>query len=198
MGDFEKESLSALPDNEADDLEIRRVLKDCEQDPALLETWERFSLVQALLHEPAVPVSADLAPAISAQIAQEPLIVSARSVKPATGKPSSWQQYFAKVAIAASVALVFIVAVQSSLDNTAMPVAQQAPAVENALPTDQLQDPTLVAESVAVKLDPAAQQRLREYLGNWTIDEAEPVLMEHIQDSRLFRLVNELVPKTTQ
>ena len=198
MSDFEKESLSALLDNEADDLEIRRVLKYCEQDPALLETWERFSLVQALLHEPAVPVSADLAPAISAQIAQEPLAVSARSVEPATGKPSSWPQYLAKVAVAASVALVFIVAVQSSLDNRAMPVAQQAPAVENALPAAQLEDPTLVAESVAVKLDPAAQQRLHEYLSNWTIDEAEPVRMEHIQDSPLFRLVNELVPKTTQ
>ena len=198
MSEFEKESLSALLDNEADDLEIRRVLKYCEQDPALLETWERFSLVQALLHEPAVPVSADLAPAISAQIAQEPLIVSARSVKPVTGKPSSCRQYFAKVAIAASVALVFIVAVQSSLDNTAMPVAQQAPAEENAVPTARLQDPILVAEGVAVKLDPAAQQRLREYLGNWTIDEAEPVRTEHIQDSPLFRLINELVTKPRQ
>ena len=198
MSELEKESLSALLDNEADDLEIRRVLKYCEQDPALLETWERFSLVQALLHEPAMPVSAELAPAISAQIAKEPLAVSAHSVKPSTGKPSSWQQYFVKVAVAASVALVFIVAVQSSLDNGAMPVAQQAPAVENAVPTAQLQNPTLVAESVAVKLDPAAQQRLREYLGNWTIDEAEPVRTEHIQDSRLFRLVNELVPKPPQ
>ncbi len=198
MSELEKESLSALLDNEADDLEIRRVLKYCEQNPALLETWERFSLVQALLHEPAVPVSADLALAISAQIAEEPLAVSAHSVKPAIGKPSNWQQYFAKVAIAASVALVFIVAVQSSLDNTAVPVAQQAPAVENGVPTASPQDPTLVAERAAVELDPAAQQRLREYLGNWTIDEAEPVRTEHIQDSRLFRLVNELVPKPPQ
>ena len=198
MSELEKESLSALLDNEADDLEIGRVLKYCEQNPALLETWERFSLVQALLHEPAVPVSADLAPAISAQIAEEPLAVSAHSVKPSTGKPSNWQQYFAKVAIAAAVALVFIVAVQSSLDNTAVPVAQQAPAVENGVPTASPQDPTLVAERAAVELDPAAQQRLREYLGNWTIDEAEPVRTEHIQDSRLFRLVNELVPKPPQ
>ena len=198
MSEFEKESLSALLDNEADDLEIRRVLKYCEQNPALLETWERFSLVQALLHEPAVSVSADLALAISTQIAKEPLAVSAQSVKSSSGKPSSWQQYFVKVAVAASVVLVFIVAVQSSLDNRVMPVAQQAPAVESAVPTAQPQDPTLVAERATVELDPAAQQRLREYLGNWTIDEAEPVLTEHIQDSRLFRLVNELVPKPPQ
>ena len=41
MSQIEKESLSALLDNEVDELELRRVLKSCEQDPALLETWER-------------------------------------------------------------------------------------------------------------------------------------------------------------
>lgn len=194
MSEFEKESLSALLDNEADDLEIRRVLKYCEQDPTLLETWERFSLVQALLHEPAVPVSAILAQAISAQIATPPLAVSAQSVRPS----SIWQQNFTKLALAASVALVFIVAVQYSLDDGPMPVAQEATELENTVLSAQLQDPALLAESATIELDPAAQQRLHDYLGNWTIDETEPVRMEHIQDSPLFRLVNELVTKPTQ
>jgi len=194
MSEFEKESLSALLDNEADDLEIRRVLKYCEQDPTLLETWERFSLVQALLHEPAVPVSANLAQAISAQIANPPLVVSAQSVRPS----SIWQQNFTKLALAASVALVFIVAVQYSLDDGPMPVAQEATELENTVLSAQLQDPALLAESATIELDPAAQQRLHDYLGNWTIDETEPVRMEHIQDSPLFRLVNELVTKPTQ
>jgi len=194
MSEFEKESLSALLDNEADDLEIRRVLKYCEQDPTLLETWERFSLVQALLHEPAVPVSANLAQAISAQIATPPLAVSAQSVRPS----SIWQQNFTKLALAASVALVFIVAVQYSLDDGPMPVAQEATELENTVLSAQLQDPALLAESATIELDPAAQQRLHDYLGNWTIDETEPVRMEHIQDSPLFRLVNELVTKPTQ
>ena len=194
MSEFEKESLSALLDNEADDLEIRRVLKYCEQDPTLLETWERFSLVQALLHEPAVPVSANLAQAISAQIANPPLVVGAQSVRPS----SIWQQNFTKLALAASVALVFIVAVQYSLDDGPMPVAQEATELENTVLSAQLQDPALLAESATIELDPAAQQRLHDYLGNWTIDETEPVRMEHIQDSPLFRLVNELVTKPTQ
>ena len=33
------EIISALLDNEADNLELRRFLKSCEQDPTLLETW---------------------------------------------------------------------------------------------------------------------------------------------------------------
>ena len=47
MSQIDRESISALLDNEADDLELRRFLKACEQDPELLETWERFSLVQS-------------------------------------------------------------------------------------------------------------------------------------------------------
>jgi len=38
MSQIEKETLSALLDNEADDLELRRFLKSFEQDPSLLET----------------------------------------------------------------------------------------------------------------------------------------------------------------
>ena len=51
--DNSSETISALLDNEADDLELRRFLKSCEQDPNLLETWERYSLVQSALNESA-------------------------------------------------------------------------------------------------------------------------------------------------
>ena len=106
MSQFERESLSALLDNEADELEIRRVLKSCEQDPALLDTWERFSLVQALLHEPATPVSSGLAQGVALQIEEEASWQLGDVT--ATTVSASWQQNFAKLAIAASVALVFI------------------------------------------------------------------------------------------
>ena len=198
MSQIKKESLSALLDNEADELEIRRALKFCEKDPALLATWERFNLVQALLHEPAIPVSSTLAQGVAAQIETEALPVpNSPVINYSASNAASWRQNLAKIAIAASVALVFIVGVQSSLDNEVVPLAQQATMPEDAATSTTL-PPSLLAESVAVELDPAAQQRLREYLGNWTIDEEEPVLTEHIQDSPLFRLVNELVTKPPQ
>ena len=55
MSQFEKETLSALLDNEADDLELRRLLKSIDSNPELAETWERYCLEQSLMHDPATP-----------------------------------------------------------------------------------------------------------------------------------------------
>jgi sigma-E factor negative regulatory protein RseA len=198
MSQFERESLSALLDNEADELEIRRVLKSCEQDPALLDTWERFSLVQALLHEPATPVSSGLAQGVALQIEEEASWQLGDVT--ATTVSASWQQNFAKLAIAASVALVFILGVQTSLDDEAMPVAQQSSAEAGSETASALpQAASLLAEqSAVIELDPAAQQRLRDYIGSMAIDAEEPLRIAHIQDSPLFRLVNETVAKPPQ
>ena len=60
MSEHKKESLSALLDNEADDLELRRVLNSYESDPETRAIWARYSLAQALLHEETVPVNSAL------------------------------------------------------------------------------------------------------------------------------------------
>lgn len=200
MSQIDKESLSALLDNEADDLELRRVLKACEQDTQLLETWERYSLVQSVLHESAIPVSPSLSQRIAAQIETE----ATPETKTPTLDSSNWQQGMAKFAIAASVAVVFMFAVQSNLSSN--PESVSAPAIAQGTQVDvqELAGPqainqpatTLVASE---EVDPvalqAAQQRLREYIESMTFDEEEPVRLEHIQDSPLFRLVNELQSK---
>ena len=107
MSEHKKESLSALLDNEADDLELRRVLNSYESDPETRAIWERYSLAQALLHEEAVPVNSALSARVYEKIAREPALTTPRF--------SNWQQNLSKMAIAASVAIVFIVAVQSNL-----------------------------------------------------------------------------------
>lgn len=203
MSQIDKESLSALLDNEADDLELRRVLKACEQDSQLLETWERYSLVQSVLHQPAIPVSSSLSQKIAVQIEAE----AAKGGKtPALNRPN-WQLGMAKVAIAASVAVVFMFAVQSNLgpstESVSMPAIAQGAEVgapETVQETIELQTASQPTNLVATQeVDPAAQQaaqqRLREYIESMTFDEEEPVRSEHIQDSPLFRLVNELQSK---
>lgn len=186
MSELEKESLSALLDNEADDLEVRRILKSCEQNPQLLETWERFSLVQSLLHEDATPVAPSMAASVAAQIGNESLPVPTESKT-----ASSWQQNLSKMAIAASVALVFIIGVQSSLNDSALPIASQESPPANLAVAESNQ----FAEYTPTAVDPIAQKRLEEYIQSMAFDEEEPVLMEHIQDSPLYRLVNELEAK---
>ncbi len=54
MNDRMKESLSALVDGEADELEIRRLLNQTEQDDELKEQWGRYQLMGAVMRgEPA-------------------------------------------------------------------------------------------------------------------------------------------------
>ena len=190
------ETISALLDNEADDLELRRFLKSCEQDPILLETWERYCLVQAALHETAQPVSANLSQRIAAQIELEgPL--SAVPVAPAQ---SSWKEGITKMAIAASVAAVFLVAMQNNLDNgpgtsAISTIADQPPESTESLATRSSEVTTLIAETsvdAPVVVDVGI---VRQYIESLTLDDEEPVRIEHIQDSALYRLVNELQEK---
>ena len=190
MSQLEKETLSALLDNEADDLELRRLLKSIERNPELAETWERYCLEQSLMHNPAIPVDSGLAARIQQQIQNEPAFaLSARG-----HSFSGWQQTFSKLAIAASVAIIFVFAFQGSFNNPVSPslVEQEY----SSLKQDTLQpNASLVAESVSFEVDPEAQERLLEYIESMSFDEDKPVRVEPIQDSPLYRLVNELQAK---
>ncbi len=196
MSQIDKESLSALLDNEADDLELRRLLKSCEQDPALLKTWERYSLVQSVLHESAVPVSANLSQRIADQIAAEAPLSVARAASP----QPAWQQGLAKMAIAASVAAVFLFTVQINLDggagSAAVPtLADQSSDLTDPVSADSTAENSLLTEAASGDFTLANGGRVLEYIDSITLDDEEPVRIEHIQDSPLYRLVNELQAK---
>lgn len=187
MSQFERESLSALLDNEADDLELLRLLKSMETNPEFAQTWERYNLVQSLLHNAGVSVSSDLAAGIEQRIQDEPkLSMPGKSL-------FRWQQTLTKFAIAASVAAVFIFAFQSSLNNLDRPplvqTSDSASAIEQIAPQSGA---AVVVESSNFEVDPEAQQRLLEYIESMSFDEGDPVPVEHIQESSLYRLVNEL------
>ncbi|MED6333545.1 MAG: sigma-E factor negative regulatory protein [Pseudomonadota bacterium] len=187
MSQFERESLSALLDNEADDLELLRLLRSMETNPEFAQTWERYNLVQSLLHNTGVSVSSDLAAGIEQRIQDEPKLSM-------PGKPLfRWQQTLTKFAIAASVAAVFIFAFQSSLNNLDRPplvqTSDSASAIEQIAPQSGA---AVVVESSNFEVDPEAQQRLLEYIESMSFDEDDPVPVEHIQESSLYRLVNEL------
>lgn len=197
QNDSEKlgETISALLDNEADELELRRFLKSCEQDPALLESWERYSLVQSALHESVEPVNTSLSQRIAAQIEQEaPLSAVATAAMPTQ---PVWKDGLTKMAIAASVAAVFLVAVQVNLDsgsgNSVIPAIadQSAESIESPV-TASLPATTLLAETDSAAPVVENGGMLAEWIERLTLDDDEPVRIEHIQDSPLYRLVNEL------
>lgn len=74
MNDNLKESLSALMDNEADPIELRRILKQSPLDEDVLQTWERWHLISASLRQEAhVRPRPNILEGVRAALEQEPL-----------------------------------------------------------------------------------------------------------------------------
>ncbi len=127
-----RESLSALMDGEANELEARRVLQALSADTQLRDSWHRYHLAaQAMRRELPVQLE-DFSSQISAAIEAEKL---------STGALSTVKKFLSSVgrgAIAASVAVVAIVASQHLYFNAA---------------TAELGDPALSTASSGVSSD---------------------------------------------
>ena len=97
MKDTIRESLSALMDGEASELELRRILKS--DDAALRSEWAALNRNQQLMHDGGLPhADLDISSRVMAAIDEEPLRSSG----------SNWRQALAGVAVAASVAAVVV------------------------------------------------------------------------------------------
>jgi sigma-E factor negative regulatory protein RseA len=113
------ESLSALMDNEASELELQRLLKALDADPEVKTTWSRYQVASAgLKGKLPVMASSDFAARVSAAIDSEETYSTVTPAQPAvaTGNviamPMRWWQQVGRAAVAASVAGALIVGVQ--------------------------------------------------------------------------------------
>ena len=138
-----KEKLSALVDNELDELEERRVFTALDGDVALRRTWERYHLVRAALRQDVdVVVVQDAAEQVARRIEAEPsTAVSFRRHRTS--------RFLGTLAIAASVAAIAITGVQW--------VHQPAPAPLPALAAN----------------NPAPQNFIRSGTTRWDMKEPE-------------------------
>ena len=115
-----QESLSAVMDNEADELELRRVLNACD-DVETRETWARYQIARAVMHKDLLLPRLDIAAAVSAALEDE--------TAPAKVSRSPWRN-LGRLAVAASVT-VAVLAIRNSngliiaarMPNTSLPVA---------------------------------------------------------------------------
>ena len=188
MKEFDKESLSELLDNEADDFTVRRLLKLYDENTEIAETWERYNLVQAVMHDNASLVKGSLIKRVRKQVNTENQL-SALTF-------SNWQHAALKIVIAASVAIVSIFLVQQTFDpiNSEIILADQS----RVLPLSSENDAAQLSGRSELVIDAKAQELLKEYISRIEIDEDKPPRSEHIQDSPLFRLVNEIQPRDNQ
>lgn len=92
-----QESMSAIMDGEANDLELRRVLK-ASSNPKVREQWQRYQIARAAMHcelmDPSMDISARVMAAIDGEASHE--------------KPRRNMFRMARVAVAASVTLAVL------------------------------------------------------------------------------------------
>lgn len=140
-----KEKLSALVDNELDELEQRRVLGMLAEDAALRRTWDRYHLVRAALRKELEFV---VEPGLAERVAEEIDRTSG------TASPRTFWRRAAlasgTVAIAASVAAVAIIGLQwmrAPIVGTQQLVAQSKPAPVQVVRTGAMRWDTTHAEA---------------------------------------------------
>ena len=84
--DREKESLSALMDGQADELEVHRVLKDISGNEQSRDTWRRYQMAAAAMRrdlpEQVVDFSASISAALEDEKALQVNTLSARMLRP--------------------------------------------------------------------------------------------------------------------
>jgi negative regulator of sigma E activity len=193
-----EESLSALMDNETDDLELRRLLRELPDDASLTGTWKRFHEARSILHsEEMHSLSSSACNRIFDAIAAEPAYAGKQppvAVDAGVAVKSAWWESAGRVAIAASVALAAFVGLQSILLDS-VPEQSLADQEFNSVSEEHTSN-GIVALEDAGRFDAQAQQRLDDYIRSVSIqyrDEAAGVPQFNIlQDSQLIRHVNQI------
>lgn len=134
-----QESLSALMDNEADELEVRRILA-AEAGGELHASWSRYQLARAALHREAVLPNFSVAAAVSVALADEPVPGMASA-----SQASRWTNGWARLAVAASVTVAVLggVRLYNQDELAGAQLAQQAAPLQVTQP--QTQGPAILA-----------------------------------------------------
>jgi len=105
-GSKKRETLSALMDDEASELELHRAMREVGEDDSLNETWSRYHLAASAMRKELpldfVDSSAELRAAINMALVSEPV----------PQRAAQWPQSLGRVAIAASVAVLAIFGAQ--------------------------------------------------------------------------------------
>jgi len=143
-----QESLSAVMDNEADELELRRVISALE-DPQVRATWARYQVARAVMHKDLLDPHLDLSAAVSAAIVGD----STPALETTRG---AWRS-LGRLAVAASVTVAVLAGVRlyNQDDVAGAQLAQQQPA--QTLPSaPMVKGPAVLASYSESSEQPAA------------------------------------------
>jgi sigma-E factor negative regulatory protein RseA len=165
-------------DNEADELELRRVLNAVD-DAETRATWSRYQVARAAMHKELLLPKLDIASAVSAALADEAV--------PAKAKQGPWRS-IGRLAVAASVTVAVLAGVRmyNQDEITGAELASSQQPAQQGLSMPQTQGPAVLAgysESSEQPTGPMANGVLQNQAG-W--DQRLPgYLRQHAQESAL-------------
>ncbi|WP_321834303.1 sigma-E factor negative regulatory protein [Pseudomonas kulmbachensis] len=172
-----QESLSAVMDNEADELELRRVLNAFD-DTQTRDTWSRYQVARAVMHKDLLIPRLDIASAVSAALAEEQV--------PAKVVRGPWRS-IGRLAVAASVTVAVLACVRlyNQDDIVGAQLAQQA--APQSLSAPMAKGPAVLAnysESSDQATGPMANGVLQGQPG-WHDQRLPGYLRQHAQQAAL-------------
>ncbi|HEX8594031.1 MAG TPA: anti sigma-E factor RseA C-terminal domain-containing protein, partial [Pseudomonas sp.] len=173
-----QESLSAVMDNEADELELRRVLNAID-DADTRATWSRYQIARAAMHKELLIPHLDITAAVSAAIADE--------VSPLKVGRGPWRT-LGRLAVAASVTVAVLAGVRlyNQDEIAGAQLAQQTQQPAN-LSTPQVKGPAVLAgytESSEQASGPMANGVMQNQAG-WHDQRLPGYLRQHAQQAAL-------------
>lgn len=169
------ESLSAVMDGQADELELRRVLAAAGSDAELRQRWSRYQLARDALHGTVIRPQLDLASAVAAAIDAEEAAQVATAA-PAAAAPVSHSRW-ARFAVAASVTLAVLAGARFyGMQESGVP---GAPAAQLAVQT--------APASLSQPLHPAGEVRGPAMLASYPTPAAQPVRPAPADDPQILR-----------
>lgn len=121
MSEKMNESLSALMDGEADELELRRTLNELSENDDLRSRWERYHLISAVLKkEPQIDhvrIKTGIWAALDLEEGNqsEDILISANKMQASDVR--SWRGNLGKLAVAATVAIAVVLGVSTGTDS---------------------------------------------------------------------------------
>lgn len=199
------ESLSAMVDNEASELEMRRVLKNMDNNPEVLERWRRYHLIGSIMrkeHGTSVTNPESLVSSISSTLSREAVgkegEVGANSKRATT---SPLKDIFGKTAIAASFAATLVMGFNyiGSMDKGAADNAMAG--VDKLGPNAAPQEPAAMVAHAPIGFElplPEARTVSMTSSGSAAVPGAEmrissPIYLDDISDYETQEMLNHLL-----
>ena len=184
MSEKMRESLSALLDDEANELEIQRIVSQVDSDQELRQTWRRYNLASQVMGGQQQPwQTADISARVRSQIEQEQTGASTAGLGQRLLRP------VASFAVAASVAATVVIGGQqiASLSG-ADPAAGSAPALAaSASPVGLVNSlgATTVQASYGTRSVPVLQPATRTAYNELARQRMERYMQEHAEQAAL-------------